>query len=916
MVFFPDPQLFIVEIAFGGTSSTPVEELVWVDVSDDVKHLDGVRGYLGRADEHPRARPFQWAFALDDTRGQYTPGHLISPYYPHVVVGAPCRITPRIEDGGSGDLPLNTGYVAEWSPQWPQGDLSDPGVDIAAADPENDSSAGGDDPGYARVSVVVSGLLRQAGQSDEPLGSPLSRHVPSLATVLEYWPMEEQARTSVVQTALPETSVNGEIDPDSSFGALNLWGGSEGLPQQSGGDGGWFLPVRNYPPFQADDRFRVDLLFSISGEPDSQVPIFVLDNAEDSSIYRHIMVAVETSDVFTLRFAAAETFGAIESSFGFAPEEVYGQPLRLQMVVDDPAAVGTIEVDIFQIPPQGNDEILVASFQYNGPGDGFEPASVSHPGPGEGEPAIGWGHVVISQPNDAEPFTFEAIQGYRRERAGRRFLRLCQEEGVAAEVIGDPDATVRMATQSAGTFTSELQAVELADGGILSETRSQLALTYRTFIDLVNREAALQLDASPHDHEPDIQTPFQPTLDDRSVRNLIEASRPGAASVTVSDEDDIAARGRYADARQYPVSSDETVIDRASFDLLRGTWPGMRVRQIRPSITQKYELARPWHTLDEGDIIEVSNLPPQYPLGPVSLLLRGRTARFGPYTWDDVGNTSPAGPYRAGILEGSGDLGTLPTRYDSSRSFVAASVSDSATSIDVYVPVQRPVVPNAGFESADLSAWQDIDNGSLTTTEVRSLRGRQSARFAPLSGGTSRFACTPDRVYLMPGVSGVTYQFSVWLFSPDGGFDVALEYSVSLVDGINTTAAVTLPAGEWTRLYVEDTTTGTESGVSDIALHIGIVYSDDSETAPVWVDDLEVGLPGRPWVDDATYPAEFPFDVTVAGERMRVAAATVPNAERVQTLTVTRGLDGLAVPHDAGDAVRLADPLRFAIDPA
>ncbi len=65
------------------------------------------------------------------------------------------------------------------------------------------------------------------------------------------------------------------------------------------------------------------------------------------------------------------------------------------------------------------------------------------------------------------------------------------------------------------------------------------------------------------------------------------------------------------------------------------------------------------------------------------------------------------------------------------------------------------------------------------------------------------------------------------------------------------------------------------------------------------------------WVDSATYPAEFPFAVVIAGERMTVTAIT--GATLSQTLTVVRSVNAVVKSHTTGEAVSLFNPTRFAL---
>jgi hypothetical protein len=68
---------------------------------------------------------------------------------------------------------------------------------------------------------------------------------------------------------------------------------------------------------------------------------------------------------------------------------------------------------------------------------------------------------------------------------------------------------------------------------------------------------------------------------------------------------------------------------------------------------------------------------------------------------------------------------------------------------------------------------------------------------------------------------------------------------------------------------------------------------------------------GPRWVDSATYPAEFPFDIRVDGEVMRVTSCTGTAAS--QSFNVTRGINGITKAHANGADVRLATPTIAAL---
>jgi hypothetical protein len=57
------------------------------------------------------------------------------------------------------------------------------------------------------------------------------------------------------------------------------------------------------------------------------------------------------------------------------------------------------------------------------------------------------------------------------------------------------------------------------------------------------------------------------------------------------------------------------------------------------------------------------------------------------------------------------------------------------------------------------------------------------------------------------------------------------------------------------------------------------------------------------WIDSATYPTQFPFDIIVAGERMTVTAIT--GTGLTQTFTITRSVNGVVKGHVVGEEAQL-----------
>ncbi|WP_432247716.1 hypothetical protein ACRAR1_07150 [Streptomyces sanyensis] len=110
------------------------------------------------------------------------------------------------------------------------------------------------------------------------------------------------------------------------------------------------------------------------------------------------------------------------------------------------------------------------------------------------------------------------------------------------------------------------------------------------------------------------------------------------------------------------------------------------------------------------------------------------------------------------------------------------------------------------------------------------------------------------------------------------------------------------PAGPW-QVGIRDDPARGRRGTSGTELSAGI---DADDTALTLVTTV-----GPRWVDSATYPGAFPFDIAVGGERMTVTA--ISGTTSTQSATVVRSVNGVTKSHSAGAPVHLARPTVRAL---
>ncbi|MFC8156307.1 hypothetical protein ACFUO0_20030 [Streptomyces cinereoruber] len=110
------------------------------------------------------------------------------------------------------------------------------------------------------------------------------------------------------------------------------------------------------------------------------------------------------------------------------------------------------------------------------------------------------------------------------------------------------------------------------------------------------------------------------------------------------------------------------------------------------------------------------------------------------------------------------------------------------------------------------------------------------------------------------------------------------------------------PAGAWTVGVLDDPVLG-RLGTDGTTLGAAVNSSATSL--------LLASSPGPAWITTASHPGEFPFDVQIGGEVVRVTAIT--GTGLTQTATVVRSTNGISKAHAAGTPVQLARPLTLAL---
>lgn len=276
--------------------------------------------------------------------------------------------------------------------------------------------------------------------------------------------------------------------------------------------------------------------------------------------------------------------------------------------------------------------------------------------------------------------TVAAAFGYAGETAAERITRLCDEGGIGLTVIGDPAASTVMGPQFAEPRLAAIKDAEATDFGILTETRDDLALLYRTRASMYAQDPAVTIDYSAKVVAP----PFEPVDDDENTRNDVTASRRDGGSFnlvltsgTMSVLDPPAGIGQYEDEVTVNVQTDAQLPDAASWWLKLGTldaarFPSVTFNLAAAEIQSDPALLEAILALEVGDRMPITNIGAADIPDDVDLIIQGYTETFDNAQWTITFNCAPGEPYQVAKFD--------TARFDHPGSSLNAAVTTVATS--------------------------------------------------------------------------------------------------------------------------------------------------------------------------------------------------------------------------------------------
>jgi hypothetical protein len=692
---------------------------VWVDITsycmvrDDSGQISVSYGIT--AGEGSQTERGQATLQLKNGDGRFSPRNPSGPYYGLIGRNTPLRIS--VPDGSGGKTYRLWGEVSEWAPGW-----DSTGTDVWC-------------------DVTVSGILQRLAQAPVPERSVIYNAVtdPLASSVVGYWPCEDPEGSTRLASAL----VSGSGMTFTGSPALASYSGfqaSDPLPDLSAGyvSGG----VTKYDdPTATQIRFLLSV--PLAGLTVGKV-VCAIDQTDYSpgsaqfwELYYGNFTGTSTS--LTLRTCASDgtNLGAdLESTLDVRGKQLYvsvefqesGTGIIRAVRLTD---INTVETSSVTDTAAVTQLSRVTRVQFGAPS-----RSVVSPIGSQFLPGVAVGHCTVE--NAITPVT---ALGRRLnpvgETAGRRIQRLCGEEGLAFDGVGDLDDTVALGAQGRQNLLGLVQESVLADGGLLYENRSVLGLGYRTRASLYVQDPALILDYPSFNLA---QVPV-PVEDDRYVQNKVTVTVNGvtgsyeATDGTLSTALPPAGMGVYGSDVTLNLSSTTpaTLRDQAAWRVRLGTvdearFPSISVNLAHPSITP--DMRRAILALRLGDRVQITNPPSWLPPDTIDQLVLGMSETITHFEHRLTFTCAPASPYNQ-----VGFLDSTAARIDTDDSVLLSAPSTVDTTLDV-APVLDPTMLWT-TDSAEVPWDIRVGGEVMRVTAVASRLTDSFTRTASSSWGTA-----------------------------------------------------------------------------------------------------------------------------------------------------------------------------------
>jgi hypothetical protein len=584
-----------------------------------------------------------------------------------------------------------TGEVAVWPQAW-----NKPGTDVYTP-------------------VEAAGIMRRLGQGASPLKSALHRAIVD-SDPAAYWVLDDGEGSTVAAPTVGDHSMSRSLGV-TEYAQVQPASWLETLPKFTASGS---LKGKVSMPGFTDEWGIGSIVLPNETDPDPFLAAYYDEAAGWMNIGLYMPSASIIRSFWTFHPDSGGTTGA-DFDWTIPADFLDGQPHWWELRLSQNGANIDHEVYVDGVALTLSAGTGVMSSRTLGP---VHLAWVGRTGAGTDGDTLG--HLAVWHDHAAMDGIADAAFGYRGETAGRRVERVCSEESVAFDSVGDLDDTAAMGPQPIDTFVELLQECAETDLGILYEPRDTLGLAYRTRTSIYNQATPvleLDYDAGVFGSLP------EPIDDDQAVRNDVTVKRPDGSSArailetgTLSTQAPPDGVGVYDTSVDANVVGDEFLQHQAAWRLALGTvdearYPRLHLNLTAPAFTADAGLTAAAAGLDIGDRLTIDNPPSWLPPDLISQLAQGFTETLGNNEWHIEVNASPESPWQVAEYE-SAEGGTY--RYDTAGSRIA---EDFDAGTDTTMTVETTVLPK--WTTDDDEFPFDIECGGvrLTVTDITAGAG-------------------------------------------------------------------------------------------------------------------------------------------------------------------------------------------------
>lgn len=922
-----------IRIAFGARISDDPSTWTWTDVTRWWHTPDDVTIDWGRSAGADKAETAKLALTLKNTDGRFTAYDPRSPYWPNVVKWTPISYDIDLGDG-AGWRNRFSGFIRRWPLTWP-----------------------GATPFMALAKLEAVGVLGRVGRGKPPARSPMRRTIRASAPVA-YWPFEDGGDAGQAASALPgqlAASVRGTVEFQQVTDLIYTAGGQQDygtapLPNLAkGGSLQAVLPPAAVAATRAGQWSIQCTAEANIGTTDND--LVLMDWFTPGGTYTRWQLWQRKFDFSTMLTVYS---GAVPQAVLFQLDGSYSSFIDWRVTAQQSG--GNVVVRFYQAGPTPAAQVTFA-----GTLGGVAAIRLNSASSSDTTNRIVFGHLAVwATANPSLPIgfivdsyghgVFAQDRAYDGEAAHLRLARLCAEDGVpivVTPVPDDVDAT-RMGRQPTGTALDLYNLCERTDQGLLYE--SGFGLGYLPRAARYNRPVALTIDAA----QGQLGTPFEPVDDDQQLRNQWTISRTGGSSAVAADLESIDAQGEIEGTDSINVHTDMTLPDHAAWRLRLTTAREPRYGQVSLNLAAHRELAAAWASCQPGSRIQVINPPKQNVPGSVDQLIVGARETYkGRRSWRVSMNVVPASPWRVAEADGEqrvpadgstlaaavtaggtvavadaftsrtvpSGFGTAETggpwavegtaaEYSVSNSRARMSITSvlvsrraivgpTLTDSDVAASVFAPPASGADIQPMLAMRWTDNNNAYLFVAELRPDRTIIAAIEKRVAGVQTNLAKAPTGLTHTGGGAGIrlrarcagsVLQLRLWRHGttePD-------TWHVTVTDPSLTSGRTAL------RVIL--------AGGNTNALPLEVSWDDVTAYDATQITIASTAANG-PWTTQQT---DFPMDVMLGGERIRISAITGTTSPQTATVAA-RGVNGFRRDWPAGTPVDVADPAIVAL---